>query len=150
MVAELYPEAAPEHVRNAIYLSGTGYYNGLKFHRIIPKFMAQGGCPLGKGNGGPGYRIKLEVNRKFLHTKAGVLSMARTSVPNSAGSQFFITFGPTRNLDMQYSVFGQVVEGLDVVKKLEAAGNPRSNGVPPKKLITIDKAWVTWEAPAED
>ena len=127
-------------------------YKGTSFHRIIPGFMAQGGCPLGSGTGSPGYNVPLEVSREALHDKAGVLSMARSSNPNSAGSQFFITFGPTRQLDMQYSVFGQVTEGLDVVKKLEAAGNPNpsSNGVPPRKNVTITRARVDWVPPTAE
>ena len=148
MEAELMPEVAPDHVRNILYLSQLGFYDGLKFHRIIPGFMAQGGCPLGRGTGGPGYSLPLEVNRDALHDVAGTLSMARSARPDSAGSQFFITFGVTRNLDMQYSVFGRVTEGLDVVRKLEAAGNPnpRSNGVPPLKEIHIERATVAWRA----
>ncbi|MCC5849410.1 MAG: peptidylprolyl isomerase [Verrucomicrobia bacterium] len=146
--ADLNHEVAPEHVRNVLYLSLLGFYDGLNFHRIIPGFMAQGGCPEGRGTGNPGYSLQLEVNRSALHDKPGVLSMARSQNPNSAGSQFFITFGRTPQLDMQYSVFGQVVDGLDVVGKLEAAGNPnpRSNGVPPLKNITIDRATVEWRA----
>lgn len=146
MTAELFPDVAPDHVRNVLYLSLLGFYDGLNFHRIIPGFMAQGGCPLGRGMGGPGYQVDLEVNRDRLHRGPGVLSMARSQARNSAGSQFFITFADARSLDMQYSVFGQVVEGLDVVKALEAAGNPdpRSNGVPPRKNITIERTRVLW------
>jgi len=147
MVARLDPESAPEHVRNTIWLSELGYYDGLNFHRIIPGFMAQGGCPLGKGFGNPGYSLKLEVKPGVIHDTAGVLSMARTANPNSAGSQFFITFGKTPSLDGQYSVFGRVTEGLDVLKKFEAAGNP-IDGRPPLKDIRIVKARVTWQAEA--
>jgi len=149
MTALLNHEAAPEHVRNTLYLSLLGYYDGLKFHRIIPGFMAQGGCPQGSGTGGPGYSLRLEVTRDALHKGPGVLSMARSQSPNSAGSQFFITFGDAPNLDMQYSVFGRVVEGLDVLKQLEAAGNPnpQSNGVPPRKTITINSSRVEWIPP---
>jgi peptidyl-prolyl cis-trans isomerase B (cyclophilin B) len=146
MVAELFPDAAPEHVRNALYLSLLGFYDGLNFHRIIPGFMAQGGCPVGRGTGGPGYNVNLEVTRDRLHRGPGVLSMARSQMRNSAGSQFFITFADARSLDMQYSVFGQVIEGMDVVRALEQAGNPdpRSNGVPPRKNITIERSRVEW------
>ncbi len=150
MTAELNREAAPEHVRNILYLSRLGYYDGLNFHRIIPGFMAQGGCPLGNGYGSPGYTVNLEVDRDVLHKGPGILSMARSQNPNSAGSQFFITFGSTPQLDGQYSVFGKVTEGLDVLKKLEAAGNPRSNGVPPLKNITIDKTTVKWVEDKKD
>jgi cyclophilin family peptidyl-prolyl cis-trans isomerase len=144
LVAELNEEAAPEHVRNILYLSSLGYYDGLTFHRIIPGFMAQGGCPLGRGTGGPGYQVNLEVKPGVKHDSAGVLSMARSQNPNSAGSQFFLTFTETPFLDGGYTVFGKVIEGLDVLKKLEAAGNPdpRANGVPPTKTITILSATV--------
>ena len=139
LTADLYPQAAPEHVRNILYLSTLGYYDGLVFHRIIPGFMAQGGCPLGTGTGGPGYQVKLEAKPEWKHQGPGILSMARAQNPNSAGSQFFLTFKSTPFLDNQYTVFGKVSEGLDVLKKLEAAGNPnpRSNGVPPLKEIRI-------------
>lgn len=146
LTAVLDAESAPDHVRNILYLSRLGFYDGLNFHRIIPGFMAQGGCPLGNGTGSPGYQVNLEVNPKVLHKGPGILSMARSKNPNSAGSQFFITFGSTPSLDMQYSVFGKVVEGQEVLKALEAAGNPRSNGVPPLKNITIDKTTVRWVA----
>lgn len=149
--AELNYEAAPEHVRNVIYLSLLGFYDGLNFHRIIPGFMAQGGCPVGRGNGSPGYTLNLEVTHEALHRGPGVLSMARSQNPNSAGSQFFITFGDTPNLDMQYSVFGRVVEGMDVVRKLESAGNPSpsANGVPPRRNIVMQRARVEWTPPAD-
>ncbi|MGA0333373.1 MAG: peptidylprolyl isomerase [Kiritimatiellia bacterium] len=152
MTAVLDHEAAPDHVRNILYLSRVGFYDGLIFHRIIPGFMAQGGCPLGRGFGGPGYQVDLEVKKDVLHKGPGVLSMARSQNPNSAGSQFFITFVSTPNLDGQYSVFGKVTDGLDVLKKLEAAGNPnpRANGTPPLKEITIEKATVRWVEDAED
>ena len=146
MTATLDARTAPDHVRNILYLSSVGFYDGLNFHRIIPGFMAQGGCPLGQGTGGPGYQVNLEVNPKVRHQGPGVLSMARSANPNSAGSQFFITFGSTPSLDMQYSVFGKVVGGLEVLIALEAAGNPRSNGVPPLKNITIDKTSLRWVA----
>jgi cyclophilin family peptidyl-prolyl cis-trans isomerase len=138
------PEHAPQHVRNILYLTQLGYYDGLGFHRIIPGFMAQGGCPLGRGNGGPGYTVRLEATRKARHDEPGVLSMARTAVPDSAGSQFFITFGKVPHLDGQYTVFGRITEGQEVLKAFEAAGNPdpRSNGVPPRKTITIRKAEI--------
>jgi cyclophilin family peptidyl-prolyl cis-trans isomerase len=149
LISELDHKTAPNHVLNVLYLSSVGFYDGLNFHRIIPGFMAQGGCPIGRGTGSPGYQVDLEVDRAVKHIGPGVLSMARSSNPNSAGSQFFITFGSTPSLDNQYSVFGKVTEGQDVLKKLEAAGNPRSNGVPPKKNITIDKATVRWVQDSE-
>ena len=120
--AELYPEIAPNTVKNFISLINKGYYNGISFHRVITGFMIQGGCPEGTGAGGPGYSIKGEFkSNKFkndlLHTE-GVLSMARTSAPNSAGSQFFIMAAKAPHLDGEYAGFGKVTEGLDVVQKI--------------------------------
>lgn len=117
MKGELYPEHAPESVGNFIALSNAGYYDGLTFHRVIPNFMIQGGCPDGTGMGGPGYHIKGEfaqnrVNNPLKHTE-GVLSMARSMMPNSAGSQFFIMTSTSPHLDGSYAAFGKVTEGLD-------------------------------------
>ena len=122
MKAELYPEVAPNTVKNFIDLINRGFYDGLIFHRVIPGFMIQGGCPEGNGMGGPGYGIKGEFNRNgfkndLKHTK-GVLSMARTMQPNSAGSQFFIMHARAPHLDGEYAAFGRVIEGLDVVDKI--------------------------------
>jgi peptidyl-prolyl cis-trans isomerase B (cyclophilin B) len=125
MKAELYPEIAPNTVNNFISLINKGFYNGITFHRVIPGFMIQGGCPEGTGSGGPGYSIKGEFkSNKFkndlVHSE-GVLSMARTSAPNSAGSQFFIMAADAPHLDGEYAAFGKVTEGLDVVKKIVSA-----------------------------
>jgi cyclophilin family peptidyl-prolyl cis-trans isomerase len=128
---------APEHVRNILYLSELGYYEGILFHRIIPGFMAQGGCPLGQGHGNPGYFLKLEAKRSVKHEGAGILSMARSAHPDSAGSQFFITFVSRPGLDGGYTVFGSMLDGKDTLKKLEDAGDPRNNGMNPKKEIRI-------------
>ena len=122
MVAELYPEVAPNTVNNFISLVKSGFYNGLIFHRVIPGFMIQGGCPDGTGMGGPGWSIKGEfsangVKNDLKHTR-GVLSMARSMMPNSAGSQFFIMHEDAPNLDGQYAAFGKVVEGMDVVDEI--------------------------------
>ena len=123
IVLEFYPDKAPNHVRNFKYLAETGYYDGTKFHRVIKGFMVQGGDPNSKagdpatwGTGGPGWTLNQEFN-PTPHTK-GVLSMARTNDPNSAGSQFFICHGEPRNLDNQYTVFGNTIKGLDVVDKI--------------------------------
>ena len=118
MKAELYPEVAPNTVRNFIDLINRGYYDGIIFHRVIPGFMIQGGCPEGNGMGGPGYSIKGEFSRngfknELKHTR-GVLSMARTMDPNSAGSQFFIMVADAPHLDDQYASFGKVIEGMEV------------------------------------
>ena len=122
MKAELYPEIAPNTVNNFISLINKGYYNGLIFHRVINGFMIQGGCPDGTGMGGPGYSIKGEFSgngftNDLAHTP-GVLSMARSMMPNSAGSQFFIMHKTSPHLDGQYAAFGKVTEGLDVVDKI--------------------------------
>ena len=122
MRAELYPEIAPNTVNNFISLVQKGFYDGLIFHRVISGFMIQGGDPQGTGMGGPGYSIKGEfamngVRNDLKHTR-GVLSMARSMMPNSAGSQFFIMHANAPHLDGQYAAFGKVVEGLDVVDKI--------------------------------
>jgi len=117
--AELYPEIAPNTVNNFISLINKGFYNGVGFHRVISGFMIQGGCPDGNGTGGPGYSIAGEfTSNKFENTlkhDRGVLSMARTMMPNSAGSQFFLMHQNSPHLDNQYAAFGKVIEGLDVV-----------------------------------
>lgn len=122
MKAELYPEVAPNTVKNFINLVNKGFYNGLIFHRVIPGFMIQGGDPSGNGTGGPGYSIKGEfTSNKFkndLNHTTGVLSMARSASPNSAGSQFFIMVADAPHLNGQYASFGKVIEGIDVSKQI--------------------------------
>lgn len=120
--AELYPHIAPNTVNNFISLVDKGFYDGLTFHRVIPGFMIQGGCPDGTGTGGPGYSIKGEFTQNgftnnLKHTK-GVLSMARAMNPNSAGSQFFMMTANSPHLDGQYASFGKVTEGLDEVDRI--------------------------------
>ena len=122
MTGELYPELAPNTVNNFIELANSGFYDGLIFHRVIPGFMIQGGCPLGNGTGGPGWNIKGEfaangVNNPIKHVR-GVISMARSMNPNSAGSQFFIMHKDAPHLDGQYAAFGKVIAGMDVVDKI--------------------------------
>jgi peptidyl-prolyl cis-trans isomerase B (cyclophilin B) len=122
MKAELYPEVAPNTVKNFITLINEGYYNGIIFHRVIPGFMIQGGDPDGNGTGGPGYSIKGEFTgnrfKNDLKHTTGVLSMARSSNPNSAGSQFFIMVADAPHLDGQYASFGKLIEGTDVAQKI--------------------------------
>lgn len=113
---ELHADKAPLTVANFVNLAQRGFYNGLIFHRVIADFMVQGGCPQGRGTGGPGYRFEDEANNG-VHHERGVLSMANAG-PNTNGSQFFVTLVPTPHLDNRHSVFGEVVEGLDVVKKI--------------------------------
>lgn len=120
--AELYPEIAPNTVKNFISLVKKGFYDGLIFHRVIQGFMIQGGCPQGTGMGGPGYSIKGEFSqngfKNDLKHSEGVLSMARSMMPNSAGSQFFIMHKSAPHLDGAYAAFGKVVEGMDIVNKI--------------------------------
>ena len=125
MKFELMPDVAPMHVSSCIYLNTLGFYDGLKFHRAMKEFMAQGGCPLGNGQGNPGYQMRIEIKDGVKHDKAGVLSTARTSDPNTDRSQFFLTFGPTPMLDKQYTIYGAIVEGGETLKALEACGQPR-------------------------
>ncbi|MBP3913694.1 MAG: peptidylprolyl isomerase [Lachnospiraceae bacterium] len=134
--AELYPDIAPNTVNNFISLIKKGYYDGVIFHRVIPGFMIQGGDPEGTGRGGPGYSIKGEFTMNgfpndLRHTE-GVLSMARTMIPNSAGSQFFIMHRNSPHLDGQYAAFGKVTEGMDVVNRIaetptDMADRPRAD-----------------------
>jgi peptidylprolyl isomerase/peptidyl-prolyl cis-trans isomerase B (cyclophilin B) len=113
---ELYPEDAPNHCAAMVDLVKKGYYDGISFHRVVPGFVVQGGCPDGNGSGGPGYKLKAEFNEKPHLT--GTLAMARTPEPDSAGSQFYICLAPQPSLDRQYTVFGQTVEGMDLVQKI--------------------------------
>ena len=140
MVAELYPEVAPNTVNNFISLVQSGFYNGLIFHRVIPGFMIQGGCPNGNGMGGPGYEIDGEFaangfrENDLVHT-TGVLSMARTMAPNSAGSQFFIMVAPAPHLDGQYAAFGQVTEGAEIAIDISRVPRNMMNDKPKKDVV---------------
>ena len=160
IVCELYPETAPESVKNFVTLIQKGFYDGLTFHRIIAGFMVQGGCPKGNGTGGPGYCIKGEftingVKNKLSH-KRGVLSMARAQSPNSGGSQFFIMHEDGEFLDGQYAAFGKVLEGMDVVDAIVDAARPLDgNGTiaaadqPKIKAVTVDTKGETYEEPVK-
>ncbi len=139
---KLMPNVAPMHVTSTIYLTQKGFYDDLKFHRVITGFMAQGGCPLGTGTGGPGYKYAGEFDAKVKHDRPYLLSMANAG-PNTDGSQFFLTFVPTPHLDGKHTIFGEVVEGKEVVKKLEAFG---SRSGQPKELLTIKKATIEEKA----
>lgn len=152
--AELYPEIAPNTVNNFIYLINKGYYDGLIFHRVIAGFMIQGGCPDGNGTGGPGYSIKGEFtangfNNDLMHT-AGVLSMARSNNPNSAGSQFFIMHEDAPHLDGNYAAFGKVIEGMEVVDivattKTDYYDRPLFDVV--MKKVTVDTMGIEYAEP---
>ena len=123
VLVKLRPDTAPAHVTNLIYLARMGYYDNLKFHRVITSFMAQGGCPVGNGTGGPGYGFGGEFQGNLKHNRPGMLSQANTGQPNSDGSQFFLTFVPTPWLDGKHTIYGETEDGFDVLKKLEAAGS---------------------------
>ncbi|HEX6885598.1 MAG TPA: peptidylprolyl isomerase [Planctomycetota bacterium] len=138
IVVRLMPDIAPMHVSSTIYLSELGYYDGLKFHRVIPSFMAQGGCPLGSGTGNPGYKYEGEFSPKARHDRPGLLSMANAG-SGTDGSQFFLTFVPYPSLDDKHTIFGEVVEGMENLKKLEASGSPSGKT---KKPLLIDTARV--------
>lgn len=128
---ELYPEVAPITVANFIKLVGEGFYDGLKFHRVIPGFMIQGGCPQGTGTGGPGHNIKGEFSGNAivndLKHERGVISMARSGQPNSAGSQFFIMVADAPFLDGQYAGFGKVIEGMEAADAIVAVDRDGSD-----------------------
>jgi peptidyl-prolyl cis-trans isomerase B (cyclophilin B) len=144
MTGELYDDIAPETVKNFAELAQNGFYNGLTFHRVIPGFMIQGGCPRGDGTGGPGYSIRGEFSangvRNDLQHKTGVLSMARTMDPNSAGSQFFIMVADAPHLDGQYAAFGKITDGMDVAQ--EIAMVPRNMMDKPNEPVIIESIVV--------
>ena len=152
--AELYPEIAPNTVNNFISLVSKGFYNGLIFHRVIRGFMIQGGCPDGTGMGGPGYSIKGEFSdngfKNDLKHTPGVLSMARSMMPNSAGSQFFVMHETSPHLDGQYAAFGKVIEGMDVVNKIaETATDFRDRPLEDQVMesVTVETFGVTYPEP---
>jgi cyclophilin family peptidyl-prolyl cis-trans isomerase len=136
---ELYREQAPSTTGNFVTLAKKGYYNGLTFHRVIPGFMVQTGCPRGDGTGGPGYSIPDEFARGLRHDRPGVVSMANAG-PNTGGSQFFITLAPTPWLDGKHAIFGQVRGGQDVVEKIAAV--PRDANDRPRTPVRIAEATI--------
>jgi peptidyl-prolyl cis-trans isomerase B (cyclophilin B) len=152
--AELYPEIAPNTVRNFISLVQKGFYDGLIFHRVIPGFMIQGGDPQGTGMGGPGYAIKGEFASNgfandLKHTR-GVMSMARSRMPDSAGSQFFIMVADAPHLDGEYAAFGKVIEGMEAADRIVSAKrNFQDRPFEPQvmKKVTVDTKGVTYEEP---
>lgn len=134
---ELFAKEAPDTVKNFVTLAEKGYYDGVIFHRVIPGFMIQGGDPTGTGRGGPGYTILDEFHPKLRHSKAGMLSMANAG-PDTGGSQFFITLAATPHLDDRHAVFGQVIEGQDVVKKIGDVPRDRSDRPnTPVKMVKV-------------
>jgi peptidyl-prolyl cis-trans isomerase B (cyclophilin B) len=156
MKAELYPEVAPNTVNNFLYLINRGFYNGVCFHRVIPGFMIQGGDPNGTGMGGPGYSIRGEFSsnrfkNNLVHDR-GVLSMARTNRPDSAGSQFFIMHAKSPHLDGDYAAFGKVIEGLEVIDRI--ANTARDYNDKPKapqimKTVTAETFGVDYPEPVK-
>ena len=154
MRGELYPEKAPNTVNNFISLANKGFYDGLTFHRVIPGFMIQGGCPKGTGTGGPGYCIKGEFKlngvKNNLSHKRGVVSMARAQSPNSAGSQFFIMHADAKHLDGQYAAFGKVTSGMDVVDAIASVQTDRNDRPQVEQKIasiTVDTHGETYPEP---
>ncbi len=135
MVIELFADKTPVTVNNFVFLAREGYYDGVIFHRVIPNFMAQGGDPTGTGRGGPGYQFKDEFHPSLKHNKQGILSMANAG-PGTNGSQFFITHLPTPHLDNRHSVFGQIVEGLDVLMSIPPR-DPNNVSAPAVKIISV-------------
>ena len=155
MTGELYPDKAPNTVNNFISLANRGFYDGLTFHRVIPGFMIQGGCPEGTGMGGPGYEIDGEFaangfGQNDLIHETGVLSMARTMAPNSAGSQFFIMVEAAPHLDGQYASFGKVTEGMEVADAIVSQPTDRMDrpkSVPRIMRLTVETLGVVYPAP---
>jgi cyclophilin family peptidyl-prolyl cis-trans isomerase len=140
IVVDLFADKAPNTVNNFVFLARAGFYDGTIFHRVINDFMAQGGDPTGTGTGGPGYRFGDEFHPNLKHDKPGVLSMANAG-PGTNGSQFFITHVPTRHLDNKHSIFGQVVEGMDVLMSIPAR-DPSRRDAPAVKInkVTIEES----------
>ena len=152
--AELYPEIAPNTVNNFISLINKGYYDGLCFHRVIKGFMIQGGCPEGTGTGGPGYCIKGEFSqngfKNDLKHSEGVLSMARTMMPDTAGSQFFIMHKNSPHLDGAYAAFGKVIEGLDAIDRIaKTMTDPSDRPLEPQIMssVTVETFGVDYPKP---
>ena len=157
MKAELYPDVAPNTVNNFISLVKKGFYDGLIFHRVIPGFMIQGGDPKGSGVGGPGYSIRGEFSSNGfandLKHDRGVLSMARTMAPNSAGSQFFVMHEDSSHLDGQYAAFGKVIEGIEVVDeicKVRTDYNDRPRVPQVMKRVTVETFGVDYPEPVTE
>jgi len=142
---KLFPLSAPLHFLSTVYLTRLGFYDDVKFHRIVKDFMAQGGDPTGRGSGGPGYRFGGEFDPNLSHDKRGIVSAANAG-PGTDGSQFFITFGPEKRLDGDHTIFGEMVEGDAVLKKIERAGSESGK---PRRGVIIREATISVETPGE-
>jgi cyclophilin family peptidyl-prolyl cis-trans isomerase len=144
IVVELFADKAPKTVNNFVFLAQDGYYDGVTFHRVIHGFMAQGGDPTGSGRGGPGYKFEDEFHPVLKHDQAGILSMANAG-PGTNGSQFFITFVPTPHLDGRHTVFGRVIEGMDVVESIPERDPQRASepGLAMNAVVVSEEEWVT-------
>ena len=143
VVVELFADKAPTTVNNFVFLARDGYYDGVTFHRVIHGFMAQGGDPTGSGRGGPGYTFADEFHPSLRHDQAGILSMANAG-PGTNGSQFFITYGPTPHLDGRHSVFGKVIQGMDVVEAIPERDPMRAS----EPGTAMNSVVITEEEPA--
>ncbi len=157
IIIELDPASAPNTVNNFIALAESGFYNGLTFHRVIPGFMIQGGCPEGFGTGNPGYRIKGEFSANRFQNpikhKRGIISMARSQHNDSAGCQFFITVEAAPHLDGQYAAFGMVTEGMETVDKIVSVPtDPRDMPLEPQRIkqVSVEKFNVHYEEPEKE
>jgi peptidyl-prolyl cis-trans isomerase A (cyclophilin A) len=139
---ELFNDKAPITVGNFVKLVDQGFYNGIIFHRVIPNFMVQTGCPQGTGFGGPGYTIRDEIDKSLKHDK-GVMSMANTGRPDSGGSQFFITVAPTNWLDGHHTIFGKVIAGMDIVESISKVDKDRNDK--PLKNVVINSITIKEE-----
>ncbi len=137
IVIRLRPDLAPETVNNFVFLAREGFYDGVTWHRVLPDFMAQGGDPTGTGTGGPGYTIKDEFTPDMIFDRPGLVAMARTPMPNSAGSQFFITTAPAPHLNGQYTIFGEVIEGQEIVNGIPLRNPDENPTTPGEQMLRV-------------
>lgn len=137
IVIRLRPDLAPETVNNFVFLAREGFYDGVTWHRVLADFMAQGGDPTGTGTGGPGYTIKDEFTPDMIFDRPGLVAMARTPMPNSAGSQFFITTAPAPHLNGQYTIFGEVIEGQEIVNGIPLRNPDENPTTPGEQMLRV-------------
>lgn len=137
IVIKLRPDLAPQTVNSFVFLAKEGFYDGLTWHRVLPNFMAQGGDPTGTGTGGPGYNVPDEFTDKVLFDKPGIVAMAHSSQPNSNGSQFFITTAPYPSLNQQYTIFGEVIKGQDVVNSIQLRDPEQNPATPGEQMLKV-------------